>query len=305
MATDSRPRPWLAALLAVLNHGLGHVYAGRPLAGAVLYALSLAIVSAVSFALRAGFAFGVLAIVVALGFWMGQALLAARAARDAPPATRRWFSRPLALVAFWVAAAVISSTVASSLRASVVETVYQPSSSMDPTVRAGDYLVVARGVPRELGGAIVVHEAPPVSPRRDPLLKRIVAVAGDTVELRDGHLVVNGAPVERERVPGPCTHSMRPEGDAWRDQPCLEFVERLGTRSYHTYCTPNLPCGDVAAVRVPEGHVWVAGDYRDHSADSRVYGPLPEQMVRGEVRYVFASWGATGMRWERLGLLLR
>jgi signal peptidase I len=304
MPTDSGRRPWLAALLSALGHGLGHVYAGRPLAGAAVYVLSLVIAIAASVAVRAGFVFGLPAVLVALGFWAGQALLAARAVRDAPATPRRWFSRPFALTAFWVAEAVLSSALTSSLRRTVVETVYMASGSMAPTVRTGDYLVVARGLPRDLRGAIVVHEAPPGSPRPDPLVKRIVAVPGDTVELRDGHLVVNGAAVERERVPGPCTHSARSGDGAWRDQQCLEFVERLGTRSYHTYCTPYLPCGDVNPQRVPEGHVWVAGDYRDHSADSRVYGPVPEQMVRGEVRYVFASWGASGMRWERLGVAL-
>ena len=298
-------RPWLAALLSAVGHGLGHVYAGRPLAGAVVYALSLALAIGASFAVRAGFAFGVAAIMVALGFWAGQAVLAARAVRDAPAEPRRWFSRPLALAAFWVAAGVLSSAVTSSMRVTVAETVYVPSDSMAPTVRPGDYLVVARGLPRELRGAIVLHEPPPGSPRPDPILKRIVAVAGDTVELRDGHLVVNGSPVERELVPGRCSHSALSRDGAWREEPCVEFVERLGARSYHTYCTPYLPCGDVEPQRVPDGHVWVAGDYRDHSADSRVYGPLAEQRVRGEVRYVVASWGASGMSWERLGLALR
>ncbi len=300
-----RRRPWLAALLSLLGHGLGHVYAGRPLAGAFVYALSLAIAIAASCALRAAFAFAVPAILVVLGFWAGQAVLAARVARGAPAPPRRWFSRPLALAAFWVVAAVVSSAVTSTLRANVAETVYTPSGSMAPTVRPGDYLVVARGLPGELRGAIVIHEPPPGVPRPEPLLKRIVAVAGDTVELRDGHLVVNGAPVERERLAGPCSNSALSRDGGWRDEPCLEFVERLGTRSYHTYCTPSLPCGDVGPQRVPDGHLWVAGDYRDHSADSRVYGTVPEKMVRGEVRYVFASWGARGMRWERLGLALR
>src|SRR5512134_3868659 len=115
------------------------------------------------------------------------------------------------------------------------EAVYIPSGSMIPSLQIGDYVIVEkwaygarlpftssaqatwRGPER---GDIVVFLAPPGNPRDDDLIKRVVGVAGDTVEIRDGHLVVNGEPAPRERVPGPCTYENKPERGDWRTEPC-------------------------------------------------------------------------------------
>ena len=203
-----------------------------------------------------------------------------------------------------------------AFRAFLYEAVYIPSGSMIPTLEIGDYVIVEKwaygaripltpsaqlswSTPRR--GDIVVLLAPPGNSRNDDLIKRVVAVGGDRVEIRDGHLVVNGEPVPREQVPGPCTYQDRPEGGEWRlDQPCLDFVEQLDRHRYHTYCTPGQPCGDVEEVRVPPGTVWLAGDHRDRSADSRVFGPVPVGRIKGRAVMALASWGPNGPRWNRL-----
>jgi signal peptidase I len=202
-----------------------------------------------------------------------------------------------------------------AFRTFLYEAVYIPSGSMIPTLQIGDYVIVEkwaygarlpftssaqatwRGPER---GDIVVFLAPPGNPRDDDLIKRVVGIEGDTVEIRDGHLVVNGEPLPRERVPGACTYVNKPEGGDWRSQPCVDFVEKLGEHVYHTHCTPYLPCGDVAQQRVPAGHVWLAGDHRDQSADSRVFGPVPIGRIKGRAWMALVSWGPRGPRWDRL-----
>jgi signal peptidase I len=149
-------------------------------------------------------------------------------------------------------------------------------------------------------GDIVVLLAPPGNPRDDDLIKRVVAVAGDTVEIRDGALVLNGKPQPRTRVDGPCTYWNRAEGGPWDREPCEDFVEELDGHRYHSYCTPERPCGDVAPETVPPGTVWLAGDHRDHSADSRVFGPVPVGRIKGRAWGALASWGPSGPRWDRL-----
>src|SRR5512144_2665921 len=194
--TDAPPRrPWLAALLAALCQGLGHLYAGRPLAAIAVHAVSIAIGVAAVFALRQGLGLVVAATIGSFAFWLAQAILAARAARHAAAGPRRWFSHPLALLMILGAAVVESTALGSFLKANVAQTAYMPSGSMTPTLRPGDYFVIAAGGPRELGGAVVLFAAPPSNPRRDDIVRRVVAVEGDTVELRDGLLVVNGEPV--------------------------------------------------------------------------------------------------------------
>ncbi len=202
-----------------------------------------------------------------------------------------------------------------AFRTFLYEAVYIPSGSMIPTLQIGDYVIVEKwaygarlpftstaqatwSTPKR--GDIVVLLAPPGNPRDDDLIKRVVGVAGDTVEIRDGHLVLNGEPVPVERVPGPCNYEDRPEGGDWRDQPCVDFVEKLDRHRFHTYCTPWLPCGDVEKVKIPPGTVWLAGDHRDHSADSRVFGPVPVGRIKGRAWMALASWGPRGPRWDRL-----
>ena len=94
-----------------------------------------------------------------------------------------------------------------AFRAFLYEAVYIPSGSMIPTLQIGDYVVVEKWAygarlpftpaaqaswssPKR--GDIVVFLAPPGNPRDEDLIKRVVGVAGDTVEIRDGHLVLNG-----------------------------------------------------------------------------------------------------------------
>jgi signal peptidase I len=201
-----------------------------------------------------------------------------------------------------------------AFRTFLYEAVYIPSGSMIPTLQIGDYVVVEKwaygarlpftpsaqltwSTPKR--GDIVVLLAPPGNVRNDDLIKRVVAVAGDTVEIKDGHLVLNGAPVPREAVPGACTYWNRPEGGEWSEEPCQDSVEQLDGHHFHTYCTPDTLCGDVASQKVPEGTVWLAGDHRDHSADSRVFGPQSVKRIKGRAWVALASWGPTGPRWNR------
>ena len=210
---------------------------------------------------------------------------------------------------------VVTIVAVLAFRTLLYEAVYIPSGSMIPTLQIGDYVIVEKwaygarlpftesaqatwATPKR--GDIVVLLAPPGNPRNDDLIKRVVAVAGDKVEIRDGALVLNDEPVPRRRIDGPCTYWNKLEGGPWREEPCVAFEERLGTHTYRSYCTPYLPCGDVPPSTVPPGMVWLAGDHRDHSADSRVFGPVPVGRVKGRARMALASWGPDGPRWDRL-----
>ncbi|HZY04836.1 MAG TPA: signal peptidase I [Anaeromyxobacteraceae bacterium] len=202
-----------------------------------------------------------------------------------------------------------------AFRAFLYEAVYIPSGSMIPTLQIGDYVIVEKWAygarlpftaeaqatwsgPKR--GDIVVLLAPPGNPRSDDLIKRVVGVEGDMVEIRDGALWLNGTPVPRATLDGECNYWNKAEGGPWREEPCASFEERLGTHVYRTYCTPDLPCGDVPPQLVPPGTVWLAGDHRDHSADSRVFGPVPVGRIKGRAWVALVSWGPSGPRWNRL-----
>jgi signal peptidase I len=202
-----------------------------------------------------------------------------------------------------------------AFRTFLYEAVYIPSGSMLPTLQIGDYVVVEKWAygarlpftasaqatwasPRR--GDVVVFLNPSGGASADDLIKRVVAVGGDRVEIRDGHLVLNGKPVEREALAGPCSYmDKKGERGGWTEAPCTDFVERLDGHAYHTHCTPGRACGDVPVQVVPAGHVFLAGDHRDHSADSRVFGPVPVDRVKGRAWVALVSWGDR-FRWDRL-----
>jgi signal peptidase I len=299
-------RPWVATALAVLCNGLGHLYAGRPASAVSIQLLWLAASLGTAVMLRVGLVATIAAGVVAAAVWFGQTVHAWMVARGSAVGPRPWSSGPIALVAFYSATVVLSVLIVSPFRARVAHTVYAPSGSMIPTIEVGDILAVSAARPRALRGAIVELEAPVGARSRDPLLKRVVAVAGDSLEIRDGALWVNDAAVARAPVTTECRYATRTSPDGiWREERCLDFVETLDGRVYHTHCGLGVPCGDVARQIVPAGRVWVAGDHRDHSIDSRVFGPVAESSILGEVRWVLLSWGPLGPRWNRSGLQIR
>ena len=292
-AATTPPRPWLAALLGLLCSGLGHLYTGRLTAALGIHLLSLASTVAFVSMLRVGPGALATGAVVAGGIWLGQAAHARAVARRMRAGPRPRSSHVLALVAFYIATAVLSRLLVPAIRSSVAHTVYVPGGSMIPTVQVGDYLAVASGRPAVLRGAVVEIAAPPGSR------------SGDSLEIREGALWVNDAPVGRAAGAGDCRYATRTPDRGWLEERCLDFVETLDGRAYHTHCTPYLPCGDVEREVVPASHVWVAGDHRDHSADSRVFGPVAESSILGEARWVLVSWGPLGPRWERTGLAIR
>jgi signal peptidase I len=202
-----------------------------------------------------------------------------------------------------------------AFRAFLYEPVYIPSGSMIPTLEVGDYVIVEKwayglrfpftqsaqltwSTPKR--GDIVVLLPPAGNPTNDDLIKRVVAVAGDTVEIRDGALVVNGKPVPYKRLDGPCSYWDKMPSESWQEESCVASQEELDGHRYTTYCTPYVPCGDVEPRQVPPGTVWLAGDHRDHSQDSRFFGPQPVGRIKGRAWVALMSWGPDGPRWSRM-----
>jgi len=134
------------------------------------------------------------------------------------------------------------------VRPFVVEAFWIPSGSMIPTLEINDRVLVNKFIYRftePKPGDVVVFSS--VDDRNTDLIKRVVAVAGDRVSVRTGRLFIDGKP-QRE----PFTNKKFPD------------------RSFS------------APITVPKGHVFVMGDNRANSSDSRVFGPLPKKNIEGE-----------------------
>jgi signal peptidase I len=146
------------------------------------------------------------------------------------------------------------------VRALLLEPVVVPTASMSPTIQPGEHLVVRHGLGlgNPVAGDVVLVEAPD----GELMVKRVVAVGGQRVGIRDGRLVV-----DREVQSEPYT-----------DADAIDSV----------YFGP---------VTVPAGHVFVLGDNRFGSEDSREYGSLPLAAVQGTVLGVW--WPLDAARWIR------
>jgi len=201
------------------------------------------------------------------------------------------------------------------LRAFVVEAFTIPSGSMLPTLQIGDDIFVAKAayglrIPlterallvwsKPSRGDVVVFSHPHDG---QDIIKRVVALGGDSVMLRRGVLFVNNQPVPSEAVDGPCAYRDYIEAERrWEDRDCDARVETLGARRYVTYTSPGARQRDFGPVNVPRGEVFMMGDHRDDSNDSRYFGTVPVSLIKGRALIVWWSRGGPdGVRWGRLG----
>lgn len=172
----------------------------------------------------------------------------------------------------------VLAALAVALRTWVLAIYAIPSASMIPTLLAGDYLLVERwrfAARHEMparGDIIIFHGA------REDYAKRVIGLPGDHVALASGRIVLNGKPLPRWRIADLIL-------DIEPNTPCLARAEAEGCR-YQRY-REMLPGGrlvdtidlgpraddDMAAVTVPPGRLFVLGDNRDRSGDSRLIEP--------------------------------
>jgi signal peptidase I len=157
------------------------------------------------------------------------------------------------------------------------------SDSMLPTLEAGDRLFVNKLATPERGDVVVFERA------GERFVKRVVALPGERVAVRDGGAVfVNG--IAAEEWP---TGTLRVDGAG---RALAGSRERIGGVEHAVLGDPEARRSDVDT-RVPEGHYFVLGDNRDHSADSRNFGAIPREAIVG----VVASLLGNGPRFETSG----
>jgi signal peptidase I len=203
------------------------------------------------------------------------------------------------------------------VRSMLVEAFKIPSGSMEGTLLVGDFLLVNklvygaevplthRRLPAlrapERGDVVVFGY--PLDPTKN-YVKRIVGLAGDTVEMQHGVLVRNGSSVA-EPYARHIEPDSDPTGEEFRWQ--RSFLVGEARAAARTYYPSRNNWGPLV---VPSDHLFVLGDNRDNSQDSRYWGFLPDSLVRGQPLFVYYSYAPdsvsvldvlTRVRWQRLG----
>jgi signal peptidase I len=146
---------------------------------------------------------------------------------------------------------------------------------MEPALLPGDHIFIKKRPVSIHRGDIVVYEFPE-DPSKD-FIHRLIGLAGDIVEIRDKKLLINGRSIE---------------------EPYIRFSGGKSTDNT-VQARDNMP-----AISVPEGKIFVLGDNRDRSYDSRFWGFVESEKVKGIARAIYFSWDRDNMRvrWSRIGM---
>lgn len=272
-------RPWIAALLTLVTRGLGHLYSGNLRRGLILFGIDQL--------LLLSFAASILVITPNLiiltmiltgslafvGFCVVDAVLIARQGKANYELKKynRWF----AYVGYFVVLSLLFSTIVSSIiKANFVEAFKIPSGAMVPTVLIGDHLLADKFVyktndPKR--GDIVIFPCPE-DPSRT-FIKRLIAVEGDVVEIRNKKLFINEREQQEEYIVNTDPHIRTDQRDNY------------------------------GPLKVPPGQLFFMGDNRDQSYDSRFYGFVPKDTIKGKAVMLYWSWNYenNSVRWNRIG----
>jgi signal peptidase I len=212
---------------------------------------------------------------------------------------------------------LILALVLFSVRSSLADWNDVPTGSMKPTILEGDRVWVNKlaydlKIPfttwhlAEWGdpgrGDIVVFYSPHDGQR---LVKRVIGLPGDTVELRNDNLILNGKPMNYKPLP---EELLRDVAAAERSQ-SKYATEELPGQTHAVAAIPGMPARrDYGPFRVPEGQYFMMGDNRDNSFDSRYYGPVDRKQILGRATGVTLSLDHKNYwlpRWNRFFTSLR
>ena len=221
------------------------------------------------------------------------------------------------------------------LRAFLVEAYRIPTGSMIPTLLVGDWLFVNKlaygphipfthtnlpGYAEPKRGDVVVFESPyqadEAEAGRDPrltLVKRLVGMPGDTLYMRQGVLYVNGLAQRQGFTSADQTTNSEPDAA----DPLFDWQKRIGLTTSRFGAAPEHPTHDNwGPFVVPLKHYWMMGDNRYSSKDSRYWGFVPRENVRGRPLFVYYSYVPseesdrpvsfiTDIRWRRIGHMIK
>lgn len=262
-----------AGLLSFLCPGLGQIYVGKLNRGLVVMSLLLLVYIGGAWAgLPETFYGYVLWMAGVFGFYFYQIWDAGRLAKQVREISlqkyNRWYWYVVAVVLYAILWGLITENRDRILGYGMYRI---PSGAMTPTLMIGDFIVSKSGgsIKNNLHrNDLVIHQHP-----NEPsvmYIKRVVAVGGDSFSIEGGKSVINGTPLNESYVVQ--SNNTRPES------------QKFGP------------------IKVPEGHVFVLGDNRDHSNDSRYWGTLPINYVVAKPLYVWMSFDQSkGIVWERIG----
>jgi len=288
--------PLIAALMSASLPGFGQLYNGQINKAVWIFiifiSLTIPVTAAIALWLPAPLTTPLLVLggVLAVAIWLYAILNAWLTARQNKRFVRQpWQTSSLYALVFIICNLIAMPLLAVSVRTHLVQPFAIPSNSMAPTVIPGDYLFanMAYNCPGCLEKVERGDIAILINPNNRNLfyLKRVIGLPGDSIEITNSQLFVNGEKLQVEQMDNINGRVKEQSGNRnWVVQWQLEKSESFPTTT------------------IEPGHVFVLGDNRSASNDSRVIGQIPLSDLKGLARQVWFSRSESQIRWSRIGM---
>ena len=276
----NKPRkPWLAGILSFVMPGLGHIYCGKAGKGIKLYILLL-IVTTLSFLIAT---IPIAYLGVALFFITSATYIliiidAIRISQEHTDAFKllaynKWYLYLLVLI---ISSFFVRPILSYATKAHLVKTYKLTSKGMQPTILQDDWIIVNKYIYKFSDpdrGDIIIFAYP--KDKSKDFVQRVVGIGGDAIEIRDKQLYINSKIIHED------------------------FIIHTDT---NTYPSDKQPRDNFGPIKIPLNSLFVLGDNRDRSADSRFWGFVDRDSVKGKVSTIYWSWDKFNnrVRWKRI-----
>lgn len=288
----NRRRPWTAVFLSLVMPGLGQIYCGAIRSGIAI----MLVIAVLSSAWVAGMMHeSTPALPFLLMMWGIVMLATVFAAIDAYRRARRtrydyklkdYNHWGIYLALIWIAGAGTIGYTA-FVKTNLFEAFRVPAYSMAPTIVPGDRLTASKTAYRKTDpkrGDIVLFKNP--ADRNMNYIKRIVALGGDTVEIKNGDLIINGQPCQRQWMQ---KETLKMEKETIEADVFWEINAGARYRILIAKGTSDAPKAeqDFGPLTVPPYHCFLMGDNRNRSRDSRNFGPISLGAIKGKFQAIY------------------
>jgi signal peptidase I len=274
-------RPWIAAILSFIMPGLGQAYSGLLPRGLIWMLLcgisSVAGLLILSHPTAYSWTLGCAAGLAQVAIWIAGVIDSYRCAlRCRADYQLKDYNRWHVYVLLLLMGTGSLLSYALDVRVYLIQPFMIPSASMYPTISPRDHVVAVKNAywnadPQR--GDMVLFTNP--DNRREFWIKRVIAIAGDTVAVKDGDVYVNGAKLSRQLI-GP---------DVVSGATGQIFDEDNNGAKYRIFISQDHPAPDFPEITVPKNECFVMGDNRNKARDSRYVGSIPITSILGKFEY--------------------
>lgn len=288
---ENTPRkPWLAGLLTLPAIGLGHVYAGAPKKGILLFVggeiFGLLFLAFILFTRSAidiiFFAVCILAAIIILLYGIYCLIDAIELAKKGKDTYQlRKYNKLYIYLAYWFGCSFLFAPISSfPLETTIKESTgaYKiAGNSMNPTLLLGDFILVDKFIYKDnepKRGDIIIFPYPE-DPSKD-FVKRLIGLEGDILEIRDKQLYINNEPYTESYI---------------------------ANKDSKTIPASQNPRDFFGPITIPKNSVFVMGDNRDKASDSRFWGLVEKNTIKAQAKNLYWSWDneTSSVRWKRIG----